>query len=98
MDFIKHREAFQTEEYVDVLTEETTGYSLVVWNDDVNTFDWVIDTLIEICGHTKEQAEQCALLIHLSGKHAVKKGSFEDLKPKCEAILDRQIQATIEHN
>ncbi|MEN9498066.1 MAG: hypothetical protein RL750_965, partial [Bacteroidota bacterium] len=53
-------------------------------------------TLIKICGHTAEQAEQCAYLIHFGGKHAVKKGSYDDLKPACEAILDRGIQATIE--
>ncbi len=69
---------------------------LIVWNDDVNTFDWVIETLVEVCGHTWEQAEQCAYLIHYGGKTSVKKGTYEDLKPACEAILDRGIQATIE--
>jgi ATP-dependent Clp protease adaptor protein ClpS len=85
-----------TEEEVAQLTETNRGYSLVVWNDDVNTFDWVITTLIEICEHTPEQAEQCALLIHLTGKYAVKNGSMEVLKPRCRAITDRSIQATIE--
>lgn len=80
----------------DVLTEETTGYNLILWNDDVNTFDWVIDTLIEICGHSQEQAEQCAILIHHKGKYAVKTGSYEVLKPQCDAINDRLINATIE--
>lgn len=79
-----------------VLTEETTGYNLILWNDDVNTFDWVIDTLIEICGHAQEQAEQCAILIHHKGKYAVKTGSYEVLKPQCDAINDRLINATIE--
>ena len=83
-------------EETDVLTEETTGYNLVLWNDDVNTFDWVIDTLIEICGHSQEQAEQCAMLIHYKGKYAVKTGSYETLKPQCDAINDRLINATIE--
>lgn len=85
-----------TIEEIDQQTATGVGYSLVVWNDDVNTFDWVITTLIEICGHTPEQAEQCALLIHLTGKYAVKNGSLEDLKPRCNAITDRNIQATIE--
>ena len=84
------------EQDVDVLTALEDSYQIVVWNDDVNTFDWVIDTLMEICGHTEEQAEQCALLIHTQGKYAVKNGSYEDLKPKCEAITDRGISATLE--
>ena len=69
---------------------------LIVWNDEVNTFEWVIETLIDICGHSAEQAEQCALIIHTRGKYAVKYGSFDDLKPQCEAITDRGINATIE--
>jgi len=80
----------------ELLEEIETPYHLLVWNDDVNTFDWVIDTLVEICGHTKEQAEQCALLIHYKGKYAVKKDSYEKLKPQCNAINDRLINATIE--
>lgn len=86
----------ETGEETDVLTEETTGYNLILWNDDVNTFEWVIDTLIEICGHAQEQAEQCAMLIHHKGKYAVKTGSYEVLKPQCDAINDRLINATIE--
>lgn len=81
---------------VDLLTEETLGFRLIVWNDEVNTFEWVITTLIEICKHSQEQAEQCALLIHTQGKYAVKRGSYETLKPMCEAICDRSINATIE--
>jgi ATP-dependent Clp protease adaptor protein ClpS len=69
---------------------------LIIWNDEVNTFEWVIDTLIEICGHSAEQAEQCALIIHSQGKYAVKYGSYEELKPLCDAITDRGINATIE--
>ncbi len=80
----------------EVCTDTASDYSLVVWNDDVNTFDWVIETLVEVCGHQQQQAEQCALLIHTQGKYAVQKGSFEFLKPKCEAITDRLINATIE--
>jgi ATP-dependent Clp protease adaptor protein ClpS len=83
-------------EETDVLTESTTGYNLILWNDEVNTFEWVIETLIEICGHSAEQAEQCAMLIHHKGKYAVKTGSYEVLKPQCDAINDRLINATIE--
>ncbi len=84
------------QEDTDTLTEELTGYRLIVWNDNVNTFEWVITTLIEICNHSQEQAEQCALLIHTQGKYAVKQGTFEVLKPMCEAICDRGINATVE--
>jgi ATP-dependent Clp protease adaptor protein ClpS len=81
---------------VDVLLDEEKLYHIIVWNDEVNTFEWVIDTLIDICEHSEEQAEQCALLIHTQGKYAVKQGSFDDLKPKRDAIVDRGIGATIE--
>lgn len=80
----------------DVLVEEDLGCSLIVWNDEVNTFEWVIETLIEVCGHNFEQAEQCSLIIHFHGKYAVKQGSYDDLKPQQEAIIDRGINATIE--
>lgn len=80
----------------DVITETSTGYNLILWNDEVNTFEWVIETLIEICGHSTEQAEQCAMLIHHKGKYAVKTGSYEILKPQCDAINDRLINASIE--
>jgi len=88
----KYKEQFDT----DLLTEVEPPYQLLVWNDHVNTFEWVIDTLIEICGHTKEQAEQCAMLIHYKGKYAVKKDAYENLKPQCDAINDRNINATLE--
>jgi ATP-dependent Clp protease adaptor protein ClpS len=78
----------------DVLTEEY--HNLIVWNDHVNTFDWVIESLIDVCDHSPEQAEQCALFIHHKGKYGVKKGSFDFLRPKAEALIDRGIQATID--
>ncbi len=81
---------------MDVLTEVEAPYSLVVWNDEVNSFEWVIQTLIEVCNHSTEQAEQCAMIIHTQGKYAVKQGSYEELKPMCDAITDRGIGATIE--
>lgn len=82
----------------DVLTDTLTEdpYNLIVWNDEVNTFEWVIETLMEVCGHSAEQAEQCAYIIHFQGKYAVKNGSLDELKPQCEAITDRGIGATIE--
>ena len=83
-------------ELVDVSTKTTSPFQIIVWNDDVNTFEWVIETLIQVCGHTHEQAEQCAYIIHHSGKYAVKNGSYDDLRPMCDAILDRGISATLE--
>ncbi|MGI8584151.1 MAG: ATP-dependent Clp protease adaptor ClpS [Chitinophagaceae bacterium] len=80
----------------DLLTDVENGCQLIIWNDDVNSFDWVIQTLIEICSHTLEQAEQCAMIIHTKGKYSVKEGSYDFLKPMCNAITDRGISATIE--
>ncbi len=80
----------------DVLTAEEETCTLIVWNDEVNTFEWVIETLVEICGHSEEQAEQCAMIIHAKGKYAVKEGSYDSLKPMCDAITERGIGATIE--
>lgn len=84
------------EQEVDLLTDLEKKYQIIVWNDDINTFEWVIETLMEICGHSEEQAEQCALLIHTQGKYAVQHGEYNSLKPKVEAILDRGISATLE--
>lgn len=84
------------EEEVDLLTDTAEPCSLIVWNDEVNTFEWVIETLMEVCGHSAEQAEQCAFIIHFKGKYAVKNGFYDDLKPQCDAITDRGIGATIE--
>lgn len=84
-------------ELVDILeaVEITELKDLVVFNDDVNTFEHVIKTLIKVCKHTAEQAEQCTLLIHYKGKCAVKKGSYEELKPMREAICEVGIDAKI---
>jgi len=84
------------QEDTDVLTDYESPYSLIVWNDEVNTFEWVIETLIDVCGQSQEQAEQCAMIIHTKGKYAVKRGSYEELKPLCDAITERGIGATIE--
>ncbi len=83
-------------EDVDVLTDTNDPYTLIVWNDEVNTFEWVIETLIAVCGHSEEQAEQCAYIIHFRGKYAVKYGDYDTLKPMCDAITERGIGATIE--
>ncbi|HWK02557.1 MAG TPA: ATP-dependent Clp protease adaptor ClpS [Puia sp.] len=79
-----------------VMTDNDDPCSLIVWNDEVNTFEWVIQTLIEVCEQSQEQAEQCAMIIHTKGKYAVKRGSYDELKPMCDAITERGIGATIE--
>jgi len=88
---------WQSEEQTDTDVIEESLNNLIVWNDEVNTFDWVISSLVDVCEHTTEQAEQCALFIHHKGKYAVKKGSFEELRPQAEALIDRGIQATIDY-
>jgi len=84
------------EDQTDVLTGHENSCQLIVWNDEVNTFDWVISTLVDVCGHTQEQAEQSAMIIHTKGKYAVKEGSYDTLKPMCDAITERGISATVE--
>lgn len=79
-----------------ILTGTEDPCHLVVWNDEVNTFEWVIETLMSVCGHSEEQAEQCAYIIHFHGKYAVKDGMYDTLKPMCNAITERGINATIE--
>ncbi|MCF0058904.1 MULTISPECIES: ATP-dependent Clp protease adaptor ClpS [unclassified Dyadobacter] len=76
-------------------TVETDLMKLVVYNDDINTFDWVIDTLMEVCKHTSEQAEQCTLIIHFKGKCSVKEGEFEELASMRNEICRRGISAEI---
>ena len=87
-----------TQEIVDTdtLTLTEDPCQLVVWNDEVNTFEWVIESLMSVCGHSHEQAEQCAYIIHFHGKYAVKNGSYDDLKPQCDSITERGINATVE--
>lgn len=89
------------EETPEVLEIEETDidsekeHSLIVYNDDVNTFEHVINALMEVCNHTLEQAEQCTLIIHYKGKCAVKSGDFDELAPMRNSICDRGISAEI---
>ncbi len=69
---------------------------IILYNDDVNTFDHVINTLISVCDHTLEQAEQCSLIVHYKGKCSVKTGSYSDLKPMCTKLLQAGLSAEIE--
>ena len=83
--------------HVETTVLEAVGINneIVLYNDDVNTFDHVIETLIKVCKHTAEQAEQCALLVHYKGKCTVKTGSLDELKPQCSSLLDAGLSAEI---
>lgn len=87
----------QEQELIDVLEviETVEAKDLVVFNDDVNTFEHVIETLIRVCRHTPEQAEQCTWIIHHKGKCTVKTGTFEELRPMKDAICEVGIDAKI---
>jgi ATP-dependent Clp protease adaptor protein ClpS len=95
---IKDYESPKREYDEDVLVLEETDFEnkLVIHNDDFNTFDFVISCLVEICGHTLEQAEQCTMLIHYKGKCCVKTGSLEILKPMHAKLLSRGLTSEIE--
>ncbi len=78
-----------------ILDELDHENQIVLYNDDVNTFDHVINTLIYACEHTPEQAEQCSLIVHYKGKCTVKSGSYDDLKPRCSKLLEAGLSAEI---
>ena len=77
------------------ILEQIEERSLVLYNDDVNTFDHVIDTLIYACDHTPEQAEQCSIIVHYKGKCTVKTGPYDDLEPRCSMLLEAGLSAEI---
>jgi ATP-dependent Clp protease adaptor protein ClpS len=81
----------------EVLTEEQTSNNneIVLYNDEVNTFDHVIETLIKVCKHTAEQAEQCSLIVHYKGKCTVKTGQYKELEPQCASLLEAGLSAEI---
>ncbi len=76
-------------------TKTTKNHEIVLFNDEYNTFDHVIETLIYACDHTPEQAEQCSLLVHYKGKCTVKTGPYNDLKPRCSKLLEAGLSAEI---
>ena len=90
----KNKEFPVVEEHKDVEGREKNA--LILHNDEVNTFEFVIESLIEVCEHTTEQAEQCTYLVHYKGKCDVKSGSFDFLRPLRHALADRGLKATIE--
>ena len=75
------------QEEVEVAEKESNLNEIVLYNDDVNTFDHVINSLIFACEHTPEQAEQCSIIVHYKGKCTVKTGEFNELKPRCTMLL-----------
>ena len=79
----------------EILVQPDQEHEIILYNDDVNTFDHVIRCLIKICDHTFMQAEQCAYLVHFTGKCSVKTGSLEDLIPRCTALLDEGLSAEV---
>ncbi|AMA48538.1 MULTISPECIES: ATP-dependent Clp protease adaptor ClpS [Flavobacterium] len=85
----------KTQEDVAILEKVSINHEIILYNDDVNTFDHVIETLIRVCNHEELQAEQCAILVHYTGKCAVKTGSFDELQPLCLALLDAGLSAEI---
>tara|TARA_B100000780_G_scaffold61190_1_gene39404 strand:- start:4164 stop:4439 length:276 start_codon:yes stop_codon:yes gene_type:complete len=78
-----------------VMTETDHENEIILYNDDENTFDHVIKTLIKVCDHSSEQAEQCSLIVHYKGKCGVKSGSISDLKPRCTKLLQAGLSAEI---
>ncbi|MFN0727893.1 ATP-dependent Clp protease adaptor ClpS [Polaribacter gochangensis] len=83
------------QEEVDVLEKEVNQHEIVLFNDDVNTFDHVIESLIDVCEHTLEQAEQCSILVHYKGKCTVKTGEYKDLKPRCSKLQQLGLSAEL---
>ena len=79
----------------DILTENVEKHEIILYNDDVNTFQHVIETLVKVCKHKYQQAEQCAYIVHFSGKCVVKTGSLEELVPICSSLLEAGLSAKI---
>ena len=86
----------EKEESVDTLLLDVEEKKIILYNDEVNTFDFVIDSLIKVCNHEPIQAEQCTILVHYKGKCEVKNGEYDTLKPMCSALLDRGLTAEIQ--
>lgn len=87
---------WQTEEESEVATLEEKQFAIILFNDDVNTFDHVIEMLVSYCEHDPVQAEQCAFIVHYNGKCDVKHGSYEELEPICTKLLESGLSAEIQ--
>lgn len=95
MSFIKFSHKEKEQEAFDSLLEEDKSYSLVLFNDDVNTFEWVIECLMRICDHEEIQAEQSAYIVHYKGKCAVKTGTWDELESMHRSLSDCDLSAEI---
>jgi ATP-dependent Clp protease adaptor protein ClpS len=91
----KENPKISPQEIEQVETLEIKKHEIILFNDDVNTFDHVIECLVQICGHSYIQAEQCAFIVHYSGKCSVKTGDIEDLVPECNALLEEGLSAEV---
>jgi len=85
-----------SKELLDLLEEKVTTHSIILYDDDFNTFDHVISCLIQICNHELIQAEQCAWIVHTNGKCIVKTGEYKQLEPLCTLLLEKGLSAIIE--
>jgi ATP-dependent Clp protease adaptor protein ClpS len=83
------------QEEVEVLELRANEHQIVLFNDDIHSFDYVIDSLIDVCEHTIEQAEQCTYLVHFKGKCTVKTGELKELKPRCSKLLELGLSAEL---
>ena len=86
----------ETEEEVDVEIGQEDKHAIILYNDEVNTFDHVINSLIKVCQHNELQAEQVAWIVHTKGKCDVKHGPFESLQPICKSLQNKGLSAVIE--
>ena len=86
-----------TEIDLDIESKTSNGFKheIILYNDDVNTFEYVINILVKVCKHSLEQAEQCSYIVHYSGKCSVKSGTIGQLKPICSRLLDAGLTAEI---
>ena len=91
----KEKPQIEKESEAELLTQVEREHEIILYNDDVNTFEHVINTLVAYCDHTYQQAEQCAYIVHYSGKCAVKSGSYEELEPICVKLLEAQLSVEI---
>jgi ATP-dependent Clp protease adaptor protein ClpS len=90
------KEVVKEEKELELLDAVDDGLKVVLYNDDVNTFDWVIECLCELCEHDEIQAEQCAVLVHYKGKAVVKTGEEDKMRIICQALCDRGLSAVVE--
>tara|TARA_B110000046_G_scaffold35238_2_gene38445 strand:+ start:681 stop:974 length:294 start_codon:yes stop_codon:yes gene_type:complete len=96
MKLVDIQHEYDTDEEVLLEVENDESFVLMLYNDDVNTFDHVIDSLVAICDHEMNQAEQCAFIVHTKGKCDIRRGNFKNLEKMCTKLLNRQLSATIE--